>query len=30
VLDGELQPVVDALVAADLAERLAAVESAQP
>jgi peptide chain release factor 1 len=30
VLDGELQPVVDALLAADLAERLAAVESAQP
>jgi peptide chain release factor 1 len=30
VLDGELQPVVDALVEADLAERLAALEASQP
>jgi peptide chain release factor 1 len=29
VLDGELQPVVDALLDADLAERLAAVEASQ-
>jgi peptide chain release factor 1 len=29
VLDGELQPVIDALLEADLAERLAAVESAR-
>jgi peptide chain release factor 1 len=30
VLDGELQPVVDALQEADLAERLAAVEASRP
>jgi peptide chain release factor 1 len=30
VLDGELQPVIDALLEADLADRLAAVEAAQP
>jgi peptide chain release factor 1 len=30
VLEGELQPVIDALLEADLAERLAAVEAGQP
>ena len=30
VLDGDLQPVIDALVEADLADRLAAIETTAP